>query len=891
MIVNLKHVLSLLLTLLLAGMAFGAKPTYQGKWVEGVGDVRSLELIDKAFDSIGVSAEMANLAMFYKRDWDGLVLSNTAWPGWWVQNTYGGSYGMMPFLEEPYATWMKNAQELWFREMADGKRPDANGYVAPDGSLCDCTLIFRNGGRDLGFGHFGWPHSTDPINDGQIKMKATYYRQGDAGHQSNDWGIGFTAAGLVMECERLLVSRDLEATRRQLPQLKRVAAFLDSRRDTKTNLLKGGKGSNLLAPAFHGYVDADGKPQLVYLTELSVNYCAALIRLAEVCDMVGEKQEANGYRATAEKVRAALPSMMDDQGSFIMFEDPDGIKHGVFGAEKHGYFEATPNHDAVCMGVVDDAAAKRIIQRMVSIKELAPHELIITNYPAYDETGYPTGGLMTYGVWVHGGHWSTCQGRMNVACLRVNEFDHPFRSWDRMCKLMQNFRADAPMGNFGESPWGNQLGRPHNTVIDNWGVSAGLIRGLFEYDYGADGLRVRPHLPPGITRYAQKKVVMFGETKVYLTVSGNGKVTSARANGQDCPVDAEGWIDLKGLKQSPVVTVEIICGNAKAQGAWKPQKKRPLVFPNDPELWSVPEHLANKYHVDLTKLKHFHEETYKAGLEDTYESAMAHTALELLIARYDRSKMREAGTLPKPDIAPVPPCNQNAVNEFYLLTARNIAGGLTDRMAGLTIWDYVKPDPRAVEIARRVDLFPRMRDSADFAYRLIPYSSHDTKLGAAQGSSAVLPGEVARVSIFKKAMTDAEITALASGRDALSDTDATCIYTGKPEMGSALPIKPGWTSNDELTVEVWVKPAGHGRILDKITPGGGDGFLIDIVGANQIRTIIGPRVDGQSEGQNNVIELNQWVHVALVLNTALKNAVVYIHGKRAYEMKDLPVSY
>ena len=106
-----------------------------------------------------------------------------------------------------------------------------------------------------------------------------------------------------------------------------------------------------------------------------------------------------------------------------------------------------------------------------------------------------------------------------------------------------------------------------------------------------------------------------------------------------------------------------------------------------------------------------------------------------------------------------------------------------------------------------------------------------------------------------------------------------------------MPIKPGWTSKSELTVEVWVKPVGHGRILDKITVGGGDGFLIDIVGANQIRTIIGPRVEGHSEGQNSVIELNQWVHVALVLNTALKNAVVYIHGKRAYEMQDLPVSY
>jgi len=257
-----------------------ADPAYEGKWVEGEGNAGNLKLIDQAFDSMAVSAEMASLSLFYKRDWDGLVLSNTAWPGWWIQNTYGPSYGMVPFLEEPYATWMNNAQGLWFRMMADGKTRDANGYLGPDGSLCDCTLIFRSGGRDLGFGHFGWPHSTGPVNDGKITMQQTFYRQGDSGHDSNDWGIGFTAAGLVMESERLLVSRDLEEAKKRLSQLRRVAAFLDARRDPQTNLLKGGKGSNLMAPGFEGASDASGKKQLAYLTELSVNYCAALARRA-----------------------------------------------------------------------------------------------------------------------------------------------------------------------------------------------------------------------------------------------------------------------------------------------------------------------------------------------------------------------------------------------------------------------------------------------------------------------------------------------------------------------------------------------------------------------------------------------------------------------------------
>ena len=689
---------------------------YKGRWIEGDGDTTSLKLIDKAFESMDVSSEMANLAMFYKRDWDGLVLSNTAWPAWWIQNTYGASYGMMPFLEEPYATWMKNAQGLWFRQMADGKRPDNNGYIAPDGSLCDATAIYRNGGSDLGFADIRNPDSTGLINDGMIKIEATWYRQGDAGHDSNDWGIGFTAAGLVMESERLLVSRDHEAIRKQLPQLKRVASFLDNRRDREMNLLKGGKGSNLLAPGFEGSIDADGKKQQAYLTELSVNYCAALTRLSEVCNMVGEKMDAKAYRITVEKVRAALPAMMDDQGSFIMFQDPDGTRHGVYGAEKYGYYEATPNHDAVCMRVIDDAASKKIIARMVSIKELAPHDLIVTNYPAYDEPGYSTGGIMTYGKWVHGGHWSTCQGRMNIACLRVNEFEHPFKSWDRMCKIMQNFRADAPFGNFGQIPWSGQMSRPHNTVFDCWGVPAGLVRGLFEYDYRSDGLRVRPHLPPGITRYIQKKAVMFGDTKVYLKVTGSGKVTSATANDKMCNIESDGWINIKDLGKNKVVCVEIVCGNAKEQGAWKPDKKRALVFPNDPALWEIPGKLENKYHVDLRKLELFYEEMVKAGLDEIYEGAMARTSLDLLIARYERSKMREAGKLVKPDIAPLPKCNLDEVEDFYLIMARNIAGGLTDYMSDLTIWEDVKPNARAIEIAKKVDLFPPMRTADDLVY-------------------------------------------------------------------------------------------------------------------------------------------------------------------------------
>ncbi len=173
--------------------------------------------------------------------------------------------------------------------------------------------------------------------------------------------IGATSAGLVMEADRLLARHDPDQTR--LAQLKRVAAFLDSRRDPQTNLIKGGQNCNLLAPGFRGVPKPDGTFEFGYLTELSVNYVAGLDRLAEVCTLCGQPQDAAKYRGTAKKVRRALPRLMTPDGYFIRSDESDG-RHGIFGAATHGYFEAHPNHDAGAFRVTDDAANRRIMDFM-----------------------------------------------------------------------------------------------------------------------------------------------------------------------------------------------------------------------------------------------------------------------------------------------------------------------------------------------------------------------------------------------------------------------------------------------------------------------------------------------------------------------------------------------
>ena len=125
-------------------------------WVEGEGDPAAIEAINAAYECTQPSADMACLPLLYKRDWDGFV-EGPPWPCWWIQNSFGPSYALMPFLGEPYATWLENSQALWFRLMGDGKRKDLFGFQGPDGCLCDAAFVMMNGGSQLGFGDFRRP--------------------------------------------------------------------------------------------------------------------------------------------------------------------------------------------------------------------------------------------------------------------------------------------------------------------------------------------------------------------------------------------------------------------------------------------------------------------------------------------------------------------------------------------------------------------------------------------------------------------------------------------------------------------------------------------------------------------------------------------------------------
>ncbi|MGV8094324.1 MAG: hypothetical protein AB2L24_20895 [Mangrovibacterium sp.] len=72
--------------------------------------------------------------------------------------------------------------------------------------------------------------------------------------------------------------------------------------------------------------------------------------------------------------------------------------------------------------IADENQCRKIYDKIKSIPELRPNKLIVANYPGYDEL-YETDGFFTFGTWVNGGHWATCEARMQLGYYRAGAFE------------------------------------------------------------------------------------------------------------------------------------------------------------------------------------------------------------------------------------------------------------------------------------------------------------------------------------------------------------------------------------------------------------------------------------------------------------------------------------
>ena len=275
---------------------------------------------------------------------------------------------------------------------------------------------------------------------------------------------------------------------------------------------------------------------------------------------------------------------------------------------------------------------------------------------------------------------------------------------------MQAFRAGSPMKDFGKTLWDDKVKKwGYNVVYDCWGVPGGLLRGLFEYTYVDDHLRIRPHLPETITSYIQKHPVRFGETKIYLTVNGTGPVKFAKANGEICEITEEEWIILKPGQDLGSLCVEIVCGDAEESGAWQPVEQLALIPPENPDFWKIEGFVSPLYpHIKPQTVYNFYKGMVKAGLGETYECGMSRLVMDHLIARYDRQRMLEMAHCLFHRYQ-VHLRQSKKISKGFIAQARYLTGGLVDHLTGMSYWqDPV--DPEIMKIAHKTRLIIKDRE-------------------------------------------------------------------------------------------------------------------------------------------------------------------------------------
>ena len=528
-----------------------AGDTFVGTFYSGKGDVEYLQLLDISRRMFSPDPEFQNLPMLYKPEWNGFVEGPT-WDAWWIQNSYGPSYCGMPIFEEPLATFLFNAQNLWYAMIGDGKRV-WHGEIVPDGQLCDMA-----------------------------RPDSSYPKQGDGPQSLHDWGIEFTAAGLVMQAEMLLVSRDEKAIAEYLPKLRRCADFIETRRDPEKNLFLAGPAGNLLAPSYAGFKKPDGTYDKAYLAGLSVNYIAGLNRLIELEKFTGNTGNVALYSKRRDLALKGLTLLTTAEGYLMRSLDPDGTRHGVYGAAKHGYFDAISNHDAMCFRVVDDEQAEKIYKKIDSLSGLRPHNLILTNYPSLDDMYRSPSGIFQYGHWVNGGHWSTCEARMIMGYYRVGQYDDAQRAMEQIMTFARQFRMDAPLKKSGTAVWSPHL--PINLCYDSFGAPAAMVRGLFEYQYQSDRLLLLPHIPPRVTQLQQHFPIRFGKKKLYINTVGNGPVTAVLVNGKPVTSFDEKSITLSYDQTPQRAYIQIALGGAKLNRNAKLKPALKAKLPDTPKL-------------------------------------------------------------------------------------------------------------------------------------------------------------------------------------------------------------------------------------------------------------------------------------------------------------------
>lgn len=159
---------------------------------------------------------------------------------------------------------------------------------------------------------------------------------------------------------------------------------------------------------------------------------------------------------------------------------------------------------------------------------------------------------------------------------------------------------------------------------------------------------------------------------------------------------------------------------------------------------------------------------------------------------------------------------------------------------------------------------------------MIPDNDHPLRLGVDQTGNSRFRGQIGRVTMFDGRLTPDTIRTLAKGdRTQMVTVDPAIACVLQPKVGDILPVEAGDLHSD-VSFEAWILPekGESGRIVDKITVGQGDGFLLDCWPNLSLRLIVG----GRQEDFSKVLKPGVWQHVVVVIGK--RKLDVYLNGEK-----------
>lgn len=173
-----------------------------------------------------------------------------------------------------------------------------------------------------------------------------------------------------------------------------------------------------------------------------------------------------------------------------------------------------------------------------------------------------------------------------------------------------------------------------------------------------------------------------------------------------------------------------------------------------------------------------------------------------------------------------------------------------------------------------------------------PVNSHDFRLGSTPSGTEKFAGELGRASLFpaelnaeqvielwklgRNQSAPAELSAAVSNQPPTHDLKTIAVVGHAAGRGHVQFENTSDLKFDEaFTLEAWINPdePRRGRIWDKITPGKGDGLLLDLVGG--IRLICGETVVQIKHRPT----ADQWSHLVCSVNMKTGRVRIYLNGK------------